>query len=785
MSAAPPSHRLAAIMFTDMVGYSALCQKDERVANQLLEDHRRMVRSAIAELDGREVDTTGDGFLLEFGSALQAVRCAILLQQRQAQRNAVAPPDRRFQFRVGLHLGEIETREKNIVGDGVNIAARLEPLSPHGGVAISGAVQTLVRKQLDASFRSIGTPQLKNISEPVEVFVLDADGVASVQLSDDRPGPAPRPRAAGSKLPIAAVIAAAVVAIVALGLWRKADHAGSPGSVDKSVAVLPFENFSSDKQNEYFAAGIHDNLLTHLARVKDLKVISRTSVMQYRDGARNLRDIGKALGVANIVEGSVQRSGSRVRVQAQLIEAATDRHLWAESYDRELADVFAIQSELAQHIVTAIKATLTAAEKGRIEQRPTASAEAYDLYLRATELLRHGDFSQRDVAFRIQTLLEQAIALDPQFALAHAALGLHHTEVYWFGVDTTARRRELAKTSVETALRLQPDLAEAHLARGMFFYHCYRDYDRALAEFEEVLRRAPNSAEAHGDIAFIQRRRGQWEAALANLRRAAELDPENHVLVVDMADTFLAMRRYDDAAAAFLRASAMVPEDVGLRLATTKVAGLRDGDLAPLRRVLATIPEGVDPGEVVSFLRILSAQVEGRYTDVVALTEAFPSETFPLAVSNFGIPKEHVIGEALSAMGDTAAARAKFEIARGRLQAYIDQEPESMNLAHALASLALVQAHLGQRDQALRNAERALELLPISRDAYDGPEIAQIVAASRMRLGDHDRALAELAPLLKIPGGAHAAVLRRDLRWQPLWDDPRFQKLVADHLPKA
>ncbi len=782
MSAVTEHRRLAAIMFTDMVGYSALCQKDERLANQLLEDHRRMVRAALATLGGREVDTTGDGFLLEFQSAVQAVHCAILIQQRQAERNAAIVEARRFQFRVGIHLGEIESDERNIVGDGVNIAARLEPLSPHGGLAISGAVHTLVRNHLSADFRSVGTPPLKNISEAVEVFLLDPAAVRAVQL------PKPEARKAQAKPRRRSWKLIALVAFAILLWFRQCGDEPKGTAVredaEKSIAVLPFSNFSSDKENEYFASGIHDSLLTHLARVKDLKVISRTSVMQYKDGARNLREIGEELGVAHIVEGSVQRTGNRVRVQAQLIEAASDRHLWAESYDRDMADVFAIQTEIAEQIVAAVRGALTPQEKSSIERRPTGNAEAYDLYLRAAELYRQPNFNNREASFSIQTLLEQAVALDPDFALAYAAQSRLHSEAYWWGLDTTARRRDQAKAAVETALRLQPDLPEAHLAMGMYFYHCYRDYEHALEEFEEALRGTPGSADTRAAIGYVQRRRGQWDQSVETLKRAAELDPGNASAQLDIADTYVGMRRYGEAAAAFEKARALAPEDVGVRLAALSVVLLRTGETGPMRKVLESLPAGVDPGEAVSIARILLARFEGRYADAVALLTALPRDGFPLGSSNFVVPKDFIIGQSYRAMGDMQRARTHFARAREQVQAYIEQEPDSVNLAEAHAWLGLTQANLGDRDAALRNAGRAVELLPASRDAYDGPEIAMLAAATRMRLGDHDRALAELAPLLSVPGGLHAHLLKRDPEWQPLWNDARFQKLIAEHLPK-
>ena len=782
MAAARENHRLAAIMFTDMVGYSALCQKNERLANELLEDHRRMVRTAISALGGCEVDTTGDGFLLEFGSALQAVHCAILLQQRQAARNQSVAVERRFQFRVGIHLGEIETREKNIVGDGVNIAARLEPVSPHGGLAISAAVHTLVRNRLTADFRSIGTPPLKNISEQVEIYVLDRVAVEVVQLPKaEAPPRAAKPKRRGWK--IAALI------VLAIALWFQQHPKSATITIErdagKSVAVLPFSNFSDDKENEYFAAGMHDSLLTLLARVKDLKVISRTSVMQYKEGTRNLREIGRALGVADIVEGSVQKVGNRVRVQAQLIEAATDRHLWAESYDRDLSDVFAIQSEVAQQIVNAVQATLTPAEKESIERHPTANPEAYELFLRAEQLANTASGPHRELLHGVQTTLEKAIALDPQFAAAYAELARVHDNLYWYGIDTTAHRRELARQAAETALRLRPDLPDGHFALGVYYLHGFRDYERAMAAFNDALAREPNSSRAHAYIGYAHRRRGEWAASIAAQERATELDPRNGIAWVELGDTYQRLRQYDKAMAPYEKAQALAPEDPTGPLRIAGLQFLWHGDAKPIEAALAAIPRDVDPGQTVSVARIDIATAQGRYADAAALLEGFPRDAFALGSTNFEVPRDFLLGRIYVLLDEPAKARARLLRARDQLSDYlISSEKDGPFVAEAHAWLGLTQAYLGEHNEALRNGDEAARLLPVSKDAMDGPAIADLVAAIHVRTGDEQGALERLQTLLEMPAGAQAYYVQHDPNWKPLWNDPRFKKLIANSLPK-
>jgi TolB-like protein/class 3 adenylate cyclase/Tfp pilus assembly protein PilF len=769
------ARRLAAILFTDMVGYSARVQQDEPLAMELLDEHRRIVRKLIPGFGGREVETAGDSFLIEFGSALDALHCAIALQQGHAARNGSAAPGRQFLIRAGLHVGDIEHRKGGkVFGDGVNLAARVEPFAPHGGIALSAPFHAQVRHRLAAPFRSLGAQELKNIGEPMEVLTLDAEAIAAL--------PAPQPRSGLAALRIdwrwGAAAAALALAAVLFGVLRQ------PATDQKSVAVLPFANFSADKENDYFASGIHESILTHLARVKDLKVISRTSVTQYQGSARNLRDIGAALGVANIVEGSVQKVGHRVRVQAQLIEVATDRHLWAETYDRDVADVFAIQSEVAQHIVEAIQATLTPQEKELIEQRPTASTEAYELFLRVEAARRADTNPSRESLYKAQIMLELAIAADPGFALAHAALAANHMRTYWWGFDASTRRREQALEAAKTALRLQPDLAEGHFAMGMYHYFGFRDYQRALEEFDRALGSAPNSVETLSSIAWVQRRQGMWGKAMANLKRASELDPNNANTVFYQGDTYWTVNDYASAAPYFEKARALAPDGTWEKLWAAWFQVLWKGDPEPLRRTLASMPAGEDPGDVVTAFRINLAQYERRYQDAIELLEDSRRDGFaPLQRSNFEVPKDVTPGQLHAALGNAAQSREHFLRAREQLQDEIEAEPEGIFVAHAHGWLGLVLGYLGERDEALRNSARALELLPTSRDALDGPLIAQLAAATHLRLGDSDRALAELGTILGKPGGPDAHELRSDPDWQPLRDDPRFKNLIAQNLP--
>src|SRR5882724_5006562 len=396
---ADEQRKLAAIMFTDMVGYSALSQRDEKLAQELLEEHRRLLREIFPRFNGTEIKTIGDAFLVEFGSALEAAQCAIEIQRTLAKRNADIAPDRRIELKIGIHIGDVVHRGGDVYGDGVNIASRIEPVAGPGGICVSMDVERQIRNALEARFEKLAPTDLKNISVPMELFRIVLPWERDTRLTAG-----PRKTAHGETtrhMPWHEVVLALllVTALIAGGFFflrhrasQQASNAtaSSPvGSIpEKSIAVLPFENLSEEKQNEFFTDGVQDQILTDLSQIADLKVISRTSVMQYKSGvARNLRKIGEELGVTHVVEGSVQRAANKIRVNAQLIDARNDAHLWAQTYDRDLADVFAIQSEIAQKIADQLQAKLSPKEKAAIAERPTKDLAAYDLYLRAKELI--------------------------------------------------------------------------------------------------------------------------------------------------------------------------------------------------------------------------------------------------------------------------------------------------------------------------------------------------------------------------------------------------------------
>src|SRR5438046_100364 len=496
MSAGSEQRKLAAIMFTDMVGYSALSQRDDKLALELLEEHRELLREIFPRFNGTEIKTIGDAFLVEFNSALEAAQCAIEIQRTLAKRNHDVTADRRIELKIGIHIGDVVHREGDVYGDGVNIASRIEPLAGAGGVCVSMDVERQIRNALEARFEKLAPTELKNISVPMDLFRIVMPWERDTRLTTERQKTAHG--ATTRRMPWHEVVLAVllILGLITGGFFflrhrasQQATNAtaSSPvGSVPaKSLAVLPFENLSRDPDNEFFTNGVQDEILSHLSKVADLRVISRTSVMQYKAGAqRNLREIAQQLGVAHVVEGSVQRAANKVRVIAQLIDARNDVHQWAQTYDRDLADVFAIQSEIAKGIADQLQAKLSPAEKSAIEQRPTTDVAAFELYSRAKELVLNVGFTAifaQNLRSGID-LLNQALARDPSFFAAQCQLALAHDTTYAQGFDHTPARVALADEALQAASRLRPVAGETHLARAYHLYFAYRDYDDALAE---------------------------------------------------------------------------------------------------------------------------------------------------------------------------------------------------------------------------------------------------------------------------------------------------------------
>jgi TolB-like protein/Flp pilus assembly protein TadD len=573
------------------------------------------------------------------------------------------------------------------------------------------------------------------------------------------------------------LIATGVIVSAAAGFFLL--PRASAGKIDKSIAVLPFENLSDEKENAYFADGIQDDVLTNLAKIGDLKVISRTSVMPYRGRAmRNARDIGKALGVATILEGSVRRSGNRVRVNVQLINADNDEHIWAENYDGDLTDVFAIQTDLAGKIASALQAKLSPNEKARLDRRPTQNPDAYLLFVQAHDYASRKEMFN-DTSLKAEPLFEQAIKLDPNFALAFAGLSMVESWLYHTS-DPVPARREKARLNADEALRLQPDLPEGHLALGFSYYYGDRDYERALAEFEIARRGLPNESQAYLAIGSIQRRQGKWAESNANLEKAATLDPKNTNVLTNLCYSYMAQRDFEAANKTVDRLIATSPQSFQARALKGFIAFQLKGDLSAAEKVFSTMPPGSEPG-IATLARFWILRLKRNFPEALQVLQQFQGEILH-NTSTAPAPKAFLEGELYQAQGDEAKARSAFEHARVVSEQLLREAPEDP-ARHGQHGLIL--AALGQKQEAIAQGKRAVELLPESEDAFDGPQVTATLAQIYAWTGDFDEAFRLLDHLLIVPNGLNVPMLNLDPAWDALRKDPRFQALIDKYSPKT
>ena len=589
----------------------------------------------------------------------------------------------------------------------------------------------------------------------------------------------PTPSTRGSHRRRNLIMLVAIGVIISAGAGFFLLPRASARKIDKSIAVLPFQNLSDEKENAYFADGMQDDILTNLSKIGDLKVISRVSVMSYRgDGARNAREIGKALGVGTLLEGSVRRIGNRVRVNVQLIDANSDEHIWAEDYDRDLTDVFAIQTDLAQKIASSLQAKLSPNEKEQLDRQPTKDPNAYLLFIQAHDYANRPDHL-RDDSIKAEELFEQAIKLDSKFAAAFAGLSMVESWIY-HSFEPTQARREKARLNADESLRLEPNLPEGHLALGFSYYYGDRDYERALAEFEIAKRDLPNEAQAYMAIGAIQRRQGKWTESTANLEKAVALDPKNASMLVNLAWNYMAVRNFEAADKTVDRAIAVAPKSFAVTALKAYLAAAWKGDLSVIEKQSAPIPEDVDPSGLVTFERYWVLTLQRKFPEALAVVQKFPRETL-ITYTTAPAPKAFLEGNIHFLEGDKPRSQAEFEKARVISEQLLRDAPEDP-ARHAQHGFIL--AALGRKEEAIAEGKRAVALLPESQDAFDGPRGTAALAQIYAWTGESDEAFRLLDHLLSVPNGLAVPMLKLDPAWDPLRKDPRFQALIDKYTAK-
>jgi len=552
--------------------------------------------------------------------------------------------------------------------------------------------------------------------------------------------------------------------------------AGGVPIAEKSIAVLPFENRSEEKGNAYFADGIQEEILTRLSKIADLKVISRTSTQHYKSTPENLTEIASQLGVAHILEGSVQKSGDAVRVNVQLIKAANDSHLWADTFDRKLTDIFSVESEVAKAIADQLRAKLTGEEEQVIAAKPTGNPEAYDAYLRGVAYTLKAAYTPAN-ALGAQKYLREAVRLDPKFALGWAQLSYFDSLGYLStDLQPTVALREEARQAAETALTLQPNLGEAVLAKGFYYYACLKEYDAAVRYFEQARQLLPNNSRILESMAYLERRRGQWDRSESYLNQAERLDPRNVNILTQHAYSYIALRRFPEALRKLDQVLIITPDEVAIIAIKASIAQA-EGDLPRASALLA--PLHLTANELAT--QAYQAILERRPAPVIPRLKEILAKPGPaLGYSNGEL--RFWLGWAQEVAGDHAAAQESWRRARSELEPFLKEQPENWGL---IDDLALTNMGVGEKAAAFALTEQAMAAVPIEKDAVFGPIPIEILARVATQMGEPDRAIAALQKLLSIPysgafpaGPLTPALLRSDPMFDPLRNDPRFQKLA-------
>jgi TolB-like protein/Tfp pilus assembly protein PilF len=595
----------------------------------------------------------------------------------------------------------------------------------------------------------------------------------------------PEARSRRRRVVLAGAALTLAIAAIALGTWLY-QRTRSFTPMERSIAVLPFENLSSDKENAYFVEGIQDEILTRLSKIADLKVISRTSTQHYKSAPENLPEIARQLGVAHILEGSVQKSADAVRVNVQLIKAANDSHLWSDTFDRKLIDIFSVESEVAKTIADQLRAKLTGQEKEIIAAKPTDNPQAYDAYLRGLAYTLKTAFTPAN-SLAAQKYLKEAVRLDPKFALGWALLSYVDASGYLTqSLQPTVALREEARQAAETALTLQPNLGEAVFAKGFYHYACLKDYDTAVNYLEQAFQLVPNNSRIPQALAYVERRRGNWDNSEAYFNQAEKLDPRNVNLLSQHARSYVCLRRFPEALGKLEQILNITPDDTDTLVLKARIAQA-EGDLPRASALLAPLRLGADYANALE-TQVYQAILETRTAPVIAqLKEILAKPDQALGYYNGEL--RFWLGWAQEVAGDHAAAHDSWSQARSELEPFLKEQPENFVL---LGDLALTSMGLGDNAAALALAERAIAMISVHKDALTGPRPLDILARVAAGLGDHDRSISALEKLLSIPYEAPLAanppltpaLLRLDPMFDSLRKDPRFQKLIATPAPK-
>ena len=776
------------VLFIDIVRFSTLLINQQ---SEQLETLKKIVRGTeqfrVAETEGKLLRLpTGDGGALVFRNSPEApVLCAI-----EIAKALKSHPD--LHVRMGIHSGPVNqiadlNEHANIAGAGINIAQRVMDCGDAGHILLSRHVAEDFEHypRWQPYLYPLGDFQVKH-GQVVSVvnFYNHEIGNPAVPEKFTKPTVAGTTRVAARRSRtylIAAMVVGTLIVLGAAGLFftsrtafRSVIGRGAPASSvsEKSIAVLPFQNLSDDKSNAYFTDGIQDEILTRLSKIAALKVISRTSTQKYKSAPDNLREVGQQLGVANLLEGSVQKIANAVHVNVQLIRAATDEHLWADSYNRKLDDVFGVEGEVASAIADQLNAKLSGAEQKAVAAKPTQNAAAYDAYLRGLTI-EHNNYNY-DAYVQADRNYQRAVELDPNFALAWARMAILRSFLNFNSIDLNTYTPDAVKQAADRAMALAPDAGESWIAQGSYRYRILRDFNSALAAYDEAQKRLPNSALMHEYRAFVLRRLGRWQEAEASYKKAMELDPLDVQLLAAIGNEFyLYLRRFDDAIASVDRALQVAPEGAGEHANKAQILQAA-GRIDEARQELALIPDDVLDDWVIG-ARVTQTMYERRFNDAINILQRKINSLAPnQPLDSFAKQFLVQMGQCQEWLGQHEAARQTFERAVREIKPAPDfvVRPDANNTPIALA---LAYAGLGEKDKALQQAAQAVK--DYEGDAVNHPQVQVVLAQIQARFGDIDAGVAALPRLLEVPAGITVADLKFNPLWDPLRKDPRFEKL--------
>ncbi|MEY2527024.1 MAG: hypothetical protein QOE73_1795 [Verrucomicrobiota bacterium] len=773
---------IAHVLFIDIVGYSKLSINEQRAAiDELTQAVRASEQFQNAEAAARLIKIpTGDGMALVFyKSPEEPVECALEI-------SGALKENSKIQLRMGVHSGPVSgvidvNGHANLAGAGLNMAQRVMDCGDAGHILVSKRVADDLgeyehwRKLL----HDLGECEVKH-GIRVSIVNLHADEVGNPQLP--RKFQALKKRRARMRWAAtsAALLALAVI-VAGIAMFSRNRVRLTISAPEKSIAVLPFENLSNDKENAYFADGIQDEILTKLASIADLKVISRISTAKYKSKPEDLKTVSQQLGVANVVEGTVQRAADKVRVNVQLIDARADAHLWAKTYDRDIKDVFAVESEVSQEIADALQAKLSPNEANHLATAPTRDPEAYDLFLKGEYEEHEAESSLKPDGFdRAADWYRQAIARDPNFALAIARFAESRSYRHWLVDQLSEVERAEVRGTAEHALALAPDFPEAHVALGTFYYLVGRQFDPALGEFQRVLELQPNNLTALGYCGYIHRRQGQWQRSLSELEKCEQLDPRNAQLVANIGGSYSYLRMWKEASRAGSRALALDPHNI---------IAMRDvfyscldgtGNIEEITRILGTFPPGTTLITNANFGNYQSLIGAEAYLLVIKRNFAGALRTWGTESSNPTANRQRLSARAVIHVlaGDAAGAQGEIERARDLVETRLRARPDDKN---ALTQLGWINVALKRDADAVRLAQQVAESVSSEQDALAGPILLAGLAEIEARTGKTSEAIKTLQRLLSIPAGGIVSIarLRIDPVWDPIRNDPGFQQLLT------